>query len=244
MSPNMFALPVSKEERMKLGRESLPTLEETTIFLSGEQEIAVEEFVETVEYGSFLQRAGLHRPSSLLLYGPPGTGKTLLAHHIAALLGKKIVVVRLAAMVGSLLGETMKNVMSLFDYAQEKGVVLFLDELDAIAQARGMDAVGGEMNRVVLALTQSIDSLPAGAVMIAATNRKDVLDPAIFRRFDTHVEMGLPTQSQRTDIIRHYSRRYRLEIEIPPDISAADIRTRIEKELRKLIIAKAKATLE
>ncbi|WP_242600625.1 AAA family ATPase, partial [Erwinia billingiae] len=119
-------------------------------------------------------------------------GKTLLARNISARLNLKMLTVRCDTLVSSLLGQTSKNLRKVFDYASDLPCVLFLDEFDALAGARGNERDIGELQRVVIALLQNIDSLPENVIVIAATNHEKLLDPAVWRRFAFKVPMLAP----------------------------------------------------
>jgi SpoVK/Ycf46/Vps4 family AAA+-type ATPase len=122
----------------------------------------------------------------------------LLAGHIAAQLKRPFLVARLDSLISSRLGETAKNIRQIFEFAPAAGGVLFLDELDAIAKMRDDRHELGELKRVVNTVIQGLDSLDDRAVVIAATNHPQLLDPAIWRRFPYRCDIALPNDSART----------------------------------------------
>ncbi|EIQ2313685.1 ATP-binding protein, partial [Escherichia coli] len=138
----------------------------------------------------------------IILFGKPGTGKTRLARHIAARLSLRMLTVRCDTLVSSLLGQTSKNLRKVFEYSSTVPCVLFLDEFDALASARGNERDIGELQRIVIALLQNIDSLPENVIVIAATNHENLLDPAIWRRFSFKLPMYTPDENILTEIWR------------------------------------------
>lgn len=120
---------------------------------------------------------------TLILYGESGTGKTTFARYIAHTLGVPFLYIRFSMLVDSLLGKTQGNLGRVFAYARESPCVLCIDELDAIGNQRGTHQDTGEMYRVVIALMQELDTLPNHCVVIGTTNRFELLDPAVVRRF-------------------------------------------------------------
>ena len=132
---------------------------------------------------------------SLLLYGPPGCGKTSIAYYLAHRLGLPLVTARLDALISSLLGNTAKNLRRVFDFANRQPCVLFLDEFDAIAKARDDQHELGELKRVVNSLLQNMDTYCQHGVLIAATNHQELLDDAIWRRFQTVIEVPKPANN-------------------------------------------------
>ncbi|WP_433661462.1 AAA family ATPase [Nocardia sp. CA-128927] len=153
-----------------------------------------------------LAAADLSPARTVLFVGPPGVGKTMAATWIAARLSLPLVILDLATVMSSLLGKTGTNLRHAIDYAKQRPCVLLLDELDAIAKRRDDDRDVGELKRLVTVLLQQIDDWPAGAgLVIGATNHAELLDPAVWRRFDVSVGFPLPGPDQRRDAIRRFA---------------------------------------
>ncbi|MCV3243575.1 SpoVK/Ycf46/Vps4 family AAA+-type ATPase [Mesorhizobium robiniae] len=133
---------------------------------------------------------------TMLLQGAPGTGKTSLAEAVASELGLTLFVVRYDSIVGSYLGETAAKLNDLLEYAATTPCVLFFDEFDAIGKERGDIHETGEIKRVVSSLLLQLDSLPPHVFVICATNHPELLDRAVWRRFEIHFELPLPSKAQ------------------------------------------------
>lgn len=195
-------LPIDGASRLPLiDEEPWPT---KPIILNEELQGTVSRFVNDVRNATMLLERGLLTRFGLMLSGPPGTGKTLLAGHIAAQLERPFYVVRLDSLISSRLGETAKNIRQVFDFVPARGAVLLLDELDAIAKMRDDQHELGELKRVVNTVIQGLDSLDDQAVVIAATNHPQLLDPAIWRRFPYQIDMGLPNALAREALWLHF----------------------------------------
>lgn len=133
------------------------------------------------------------KPSTnLLLVGLPGTGKTMLAHYIASKLNKNLVVMDLSSSISNLMGKTGHNIKKVLDYAKLTGSVLLLDEFDAIAKKRDDNSDLGEIKRVVNVLLMELENWPISSMLIATSNHPELLDRAIWRRFDHVIEIPLP----------------------------------------------------
>jgi SpoVK/Ycf46/Vps4 family AAA+-type ATPase len=143
-----------------------------------------------------LRAHGFEPRHRVLLSGPPGNGKTSFAEAIAEGLGLPFFVVRYDALIGSYLGETNTRLRKLFDYVRTRPCVLFFDEFDAIGKERGDNHETGEIKRVVSFLLMQLDQLPSYVVTIAATNHAELLDKAVWRRFQIRVGFPSPTLSQ------------------------------------------------
>tara|TARA_R100000935_G_C2839819_1_gene170321 strand:+ start:3263 stop:4348 length:1086 start_codon:yes stop_codon:yes gene_type:complete len=142
-----------------------------------------------------LEKLGLTPARTGLFIGPPGVGKTMTAHWIAARLKRPLFTLNLAATSSSLFGKTGANLQEALEHAQAQPSVLLLDEFDAIAKGRSEEDIG-EAKRVVTVLLQQIDRWPSHSVLIAATNHGELLDRAIWRRFD--VRINFPAASIET----------------------------------------------
>jgi SpoVK/Ycf46/Vps4 family AAA+-type ATPase len=142
---------------------------------------------------SKLRSHGLHPRRKLLLVGPSGTGKTMTAAALAGELGIPLFVVRLDALITKFMGETAAKLRQVFDaVASTRGVYLF-DEFDAIGSQRGMANDVGEIRRILNSFLLMIEQDDSSSVIVAATNHPNILDEALFRRFDDVVEYHAPS---------------------------------------------------
>jgi len=151
-----------------------------------------------------LQELGVLPTRSLLIYGPPGSGKTITAHYIAARLGLPLVVARIDGLISSFLGTTARNIANLFDFANRYACILLLDEFDALAKLRDDPQEIGEIKRVVNTLLQNLDQRRSFGITIAITNHDRLLDPAVWRRFETHLQLGEPDETARESLIARF----------------------------------------
>jgi transitional endoplasmic reticulum ATPase len=172
-------------------------------------------------YAPLFEAADADPPSGVLLYGPPGTGKTLLARAVAAESGVNFVRVQGPELLDRYVGESEKAVREVFDRARQTApAIVFFDEIDAVATAR--DAAGNEVTeRVVSQLLTELDGVAdnPNLVVLAATNRKDALDPALLRagRLETHVEVPGPDESARRAILGVHTREKPLAADVDLD---------------------------
>lgn len=191
-SAGMRLVPVDRESRWDLlNIEVAPFVSPAPIMsaeLSAEIEQVIAERLRTPE----LMKAGLEPSRTVLFTGPPGVGKTLTAHWMAQKLNKPLFTLDLASVMSSLLGKTGNNLRAVLEYAKANDGVLFLDEFDAVAKRRNDDTEVGELKRLVTVILQEVDKWPANRLLIAATNHGELLDPAIWRRFDAVINFPLP----------------------------------------------------
>jgi MoxR-like ATPase len=186
------ALPVDSDSRMHTLDEERPQPSEIDLILPESVRARMDEFIATIHASDRLAAAGVLVPPRLLLFGPPGCGKTQLARRVAAELGLPLLTARCDTLVSSLLGQTSRNLRRIFEHAEGRPCVLFLDEFDALAKTRNDEREVGELQRVVIALLQNIDSLSPNTILIAATNHDELLDRAIWRRFAWRIELTHP----------------------------------------------------
>lgn len=183
--------PVDMDSRLPLVRLDTEGLDVEPILLP-----VVADQLETLrnerQHVDRLTAAGLRPSRTGLFVGPPGVGKTLAARWLGRELNLPLLVLDLSAVMSSFLGRTGVNVRRVLDYAKTSPCILLLDELDAVAKRRDDASEVGELKRLVTVLLQEIDDWPSTSLLIAATNHPDLLDPAVWRRFDHVVEFPLP----------------------------------------------------
>lgn len=148
-----------------------------------------------------LRDAGVSPTRTVLLTGAPGVGKTMTAKYIAVSLELPLVVVDLASVMSSFLGRTGQNLRQAIEYARTRPCVLLLDEFDALAKRRDDQTDVGELKRIVNVLLAELESWPDTGLLLAATNHPELLDRAIWRRFDMVVPLGFPDLEARQEIL-------------------------------------------
>lgn len=160
------------------------------------------------------QRVGIKPPKGVLLYGPPGTGKTLIARVVASTLGVTFLRVVASALIEKYIGESSRMIREMFAYARRKApCVIFMDEIDAIGGRRSDDSNSSdrEVQRTLMELLNQMDGFSdlSDVKIIMATNRPDILDPALLRpgRLDRKIEIPLPNEKGRREILRIHSER-------------------------------------
>jgi len=166
------------------------------IVLSAKARALFERILQENRSRERLERFSVSPRRKLLFHGPPGCGKTLGASVLAGEMGLPLMTVRLDSVFSRFLGATANHLRAIFaEMPRRPGIYLF-DEFDSIAKARGDSQDVGEMNRIVTAFLQLIDSDASNSIVIAATNHAELLDRAIFRRFDVIIPFALPTAAQ------------------------------------------------
>ncbi|REE86346.1 ATPase family protein associated with various cellular activities (AAA) [Cupriavidus plantarum] len=190
------AVPVDLDSRLDLLRvEDPPTLPHPLICAES-VETQIGRVLDERRAISKLKKLGLTPTRTVLFTGPPGVGKTMAARQIAVELKLPLLVLDLATVVSSFLGKTGNNLKKAFEFSRQQPCVLLLDELDAVAKRRDDDADIGELKRLVTVILQEMDLWPAENLLIAATNHGQLLDPAVWRRFDTTIEFPRPTSNE------------------------------------------------
>jgi SpoVK/Ycf46/Vps4 family AAA+-type ATPase len=192
--------PTDKDTNLPLVTVRTPARGLDSIILAPDTRAIFDRLVTEARHGEQIDELGLRRRNRALLYGPPGCGKTSVVEALAHELGRPLVVARVEGLVNSHLGQTSVNLAKLFEYLETGDYVVLLDEFDAIGQSREKDDVG-EMRRVVASLLQFIDGYKGTSIIIAATNHQEILDSALWRRFDAVAEMPLPSPEQIRGII-------------------------------------------
>src|SRR5208283_472796 len=164
---------------------------------------ACHELIEEQHRHDLLRSYDLQPRNRVLLAGEPGNGKTSLAEALAHALMVPLVVARYDGLIASYLGETASRLRKLFDYVRTRACVLFFDEFDTIGKERGDLHETGEIKRVVSSLLMQIDDLPSHVVVVTATNHPELLDRAVWRRFQLRLELPPPTNKQIEEYFRN-----------------------------------------
>lgn len=190
------SIPVDLDSRLELVRVEYPPVLDIEPIWSNQLKKLFDQILAERKQEFALLKEGLLPTRSILLTGPPGVGKTLAAKWLAKKLELPLLTLDLSAIMSSFLGRTGNNIRHVLDYAKSIRCVLLLDEVDALAKKRDDAVELGELKRLVTVILQEIENWPANGLLIAATNHPQLLDPAIWRRFDTHIDFSLPKDSE------------------------------------------------
>lgn len=174
--------------------EKVPAKRLDQLLLPENVYISCRDLIEEQNRADLLRSFGIEPRNKILLIGPPGNGKTSVAEGIAEALMIPLLIVRYESIIGAYLGETTTRLSKLFEYAKTRQCVLFFDEFDTIGKERGDQQETGEIKRVVSSLLLQIDALPSYVVIVAATNHDNLLDKAVWRRFQLKLELPKPTR--------------------------------------------------
>ncbi|KAF5422072.1 MAG: proteasome regulatory subunit [Candidatus Methanocomedens sp.] len=222
----------------------------------------IQEVVETIELPltdpDLFRDVGVEPPTGVLLYGPPGSGKTLIAKAVASRANATFLRMSGSELVQKYVGEGARLVRDVFQMAREKApCIIFIDEIDAVGGHRTHDGTTGsaEVNRTMVQLLSELDGFEErGEVkIIAATNRIDLLDPALLRpgRFDRIIEIPMPDEKGRLEIFKIHTRNMALDndvdldkmVKMTTDLSGADIKA-IVTEAGMFVIRRRDRTIK
>lgn len=208
--------------------EEKPDVSYDTIGGLEDEIIEVRETVELpLKEPELFEKIGIDPPKGILLYGPPGTGKTLLAKAVANETNATFIKIVASEFVKKYIGEGARLVREVFELAKEKApAIIFIDELDAVAAKRLKSSTSGdrEVQRTLMQLLAELDGFESrGDVgIIGATNRPDILDPALLRpgRFDRFIEIPLPNEEGRKEILKIHTKNMALDEEADIELLA------------------------
>lgn len=240
-------------------KPNVDTLSIEQLHLSAPNREALNQLLEEFQYLGTLKKFNLPVDNKILLHGATGCGKTTTAKAIAKALNKKLITLHLGGFVSSRLGETAKNITSVFRSARIDDAVLFIDEFDFLGKTRDYDEKdSGEMKRLVNSLIQQIDSLDSNVMLICATNYVEIIDAALLRRFQVRLEYNLPNKEQLDNYYKdllsnfpeeytNFERKYNISYAEAKDWAQQNLKTQIiksEKQKRQLLFSYGTLQLE
>lgn len=209
-SPN--GQPVSRGPVDDLVVELTPRRLFEDLVLANDVLAPLEELVEEQHRADLLRSYNLEPRHRVLLTGPPGNGKTSVAEGLSSALMVPMIVVRYDGVIGSYLGETASRLRRVFDHVRTRPCVLFFDEFDTLGKERGDEHDSGEIKRVVSSLLLQVDDLPTYVIVVTATNHPELLDRAVWRRFQLRLELRAPTREQIALYVKEASDRHKLDL--------------------------------
>ena len=219
-NPNGYRTPptqtTSKSPAGPLVIEMVPERRLDDLILPDNVTEVVRDLVEEQHRADLLRSHNLEPRHRILLAGPPGNGKTSLAEAVAYALNVSLVLVRYESVIGSYLGETAQRISQVFEFARSRHCVLFFDEFDTVGKERGDRQETGEIKRVVSSLLLQIDALPSYVVVVTASNHPELLDRAVWRRFQIRLELPPPKQGQIEEWFKRFEDRIGYELGFTP----------------------------
>lgn len=198
------AVPVDDESRLSLLKVFRDSPDREPPLLARDVTETLGQLVQERRQTERLAAQGLQPTRSAIFVGKPGLGKTLTARWLAAQLNVPLFVLDLTAVMSSLLGRSGTNLRAALDYSKRTPCVLLLDEIDAIAKRRSDDSDIGELKRLVTVILQEVDEWPSTGMLLAATNHPELIDPALWRRFDLVIEFKSPNAAATKEAIKRF----------------------------------------
>lgn len=200
---NFMELPVMLQSLMRI--EDVSSFREDRYYLGKAQKKLFNQICKGRKVTDKLMEYGIPYRNTSIMYGVTGTGKTEFARYVAYKLGVPYAYLNFSHLIDSLMGKTAQNIQRVFDFCKGQQCVLMLDEIDCIGISRkkgsGSDS---EMGRITITLMQCLDDLIDGQIVLAATNREDILDDALGRRFRNKVEFKVFDQEEELNMIQKF----------------------------------------
>lgn len=184
-----------------------------SLILSKEIILLCEQYVQEQYRVDLLRSYGLEPRNRILLIGAPGNGKTSLAEAIAESLMVPLFIIKYDSIIGAYLGETASRLRKLIDFVSTRKCVLFFDEFETLGKERGDTHETGEIKRVVSSLLLQIDDLPSHVTIIGATNHPELLDRAVWRRFQIRMNLPMPTRANISLWLDKFQQKHKVNFE-------------------------------
>jgi len=214
---NEAPMVVSEARAESFIQERDPVRTLSSLILPPEVSYNITQLIQEQFRADLLRSYGVEPRNRVLLIGPPGNGKTSLAEAIAEALMVPFFVVKYEAIVGAYLGETAMRLKKLIDYVSTRKCVLFFDEFETIGKERGDLHETGEIKRVVSSLLLQMDQLPSYVTIIGATNHPELLDRAVWRRFQMRMTLPQPTRAGIVAFLERFAREHKIGFVVSPE---------------------------
>ena len=209
---NVFSLVQPKKELEGILETSFPKLHLADLTFSEKQTDTFKRIIKEYKQQDKLRSHNLEPRRKILLYGPPGTGKTATASALANELKLPLFTIRLDGLITKFMGETASKLRLVFDAIRTTRGLYFFDEFDAIGSDRMSPNDVGEIRRVLNSFLQFLEHDESDSFIVAATNYKNLLDPALFRRFDDVLNYELPSQNQVKTLVKNKLSHFNLSV--------------------------------
>jgi SpoVK/Ycf46/Vps4 family AAA+-type ATPase len=233
-------VPADKERGLPLIDVRQPVRDLGDLVLSDGNRSVLEEVLLEQDRVDLLAAYGLRPLARLLFCGPPGCGKTSAAEVLATELGLELAVVRFDAVISSFLGETAANLRMVFDFFNSGRFVVLFDEFDAIGKERADASDHGELKRVVSSFLQMLDGYRGASVIIAASNHEQLLDRALWRRFDEVLVFDRPNVEQIRELLGVKLRGVRYELPLDDRAFIARFKGFTHADVERVVIRSIK----
>lgn len=243
MNASSFSLNSPIDQDTHLSLLTKVEIDTSTLLVNETLKNELDAFIKERKKANILKKFNLKPVQSAIFIGKPGLGKSLSASYLAKNLKLPLYKLDLATIMSSYLGKSGINLKAAFQFAKQNPCVLFLDEIDAIAKTRNDSNDIGELKRIVTVILQELDSWETDSIIIAATNHPELIDRAIWRRFDSTIKFDTPTDALLSKAILFFSQESQEDVskylpllsEIYKGKSFADIESEILK-IRKVLI--------
>ena len=233
-TPTFLELPPNL--KYKVSYEDLTdTFLENRYYLSDRENELFNHIIKMNEATEELTKLKIHYLNSILLYGPSGTGKTTFGKYIAHKMGLPFLYINFSNLIDSHMGQTAANLSLVFNFVRENKCVFMIDEIDTIStrRANAGDGASAELARITVTLMQELDKLSNEHIVIGATNRLDMMDEALLRRFSKKHEVKVLTVEEKIQMVIQYLND--VEIKFSEENIATYCRTNADKPQSQII---------
>ncbi len=198
------SIPIDAEGGFPLLQLTRPSVVMSDLIVKDDLKNRLRYVIDENYYSKKLYAIGMGPKQKILFCGPPGTGKTFASKVMSSTIGYPLVYVLFDSIVSSLLGETSSNLRKIFEFIEKGKYVVLFDEFDIVGKRRDDPNEHGEIKRVVNNFMQMLDTYNGESIIIAATNHPQILDTAIWRRFDEILYFDLPDYKLRKELFKKY----------------------------------------